>query len=166
MRYRYKRYGYYIPGSEFTIETYCPYCPDTDGSVTTVLGDGAIEIRCERCNYAARYDSYESLHRSSQQREHAAAISLNEHCEHRFESAWVAFQIYTRELARALGVSVRASAIRRALAKTTDDAKRAQMQADAETHAWHNYRRNCSWCEEPTPLVRYYFTQLRNHYGY
>jgi hypothetical protein len=101
-----------------------------------------------------------------QQRERVAVLSLDEHCEHSFESARVAFQSYTRELARMLGVSARASAIRRALAKITDDAKRTQLQTDAETHAWHTYRRDCSWCEDPTPLVRYYFTQLRNRYGY
>ena len=164
MRYRYKRYGYYIPGSEFTVETYCPDC---QGKLTvTVQGDGAIQLQCNRCDYNAQYDSYESLCRSSGRQEDTAMIFIDEHCEHRFEVARIMFQSYTRELARLLGVSPRPNAIRRALAKTTDDAKRVQLQADAETYAWNNYRRNCSWCEEPTPLVRYYFAQLRNHYGY
>jgi len=164
MRYRYAKYGYYIPGSAFTVATYCPHCHG--GSTTTVLGDGSIQIQCERCGYDARYDSYESLRRCFRRRERAAVKAINEHCEYSFDSAEVAFQYYMYELARRLDVPARAASIRYALARIPDTAERAELQARAETRAWYDYQNNCLWCEELTPLVRYYFAQLRNHYGY
>ena len=62
MRYRYTKYGYYIPKSEFTVKTYCPYCPGVDGSVTTVqnyaiamgteqLTKQLMERLVEKCRY-------------------------------------------------------------------------------------------------------------------
>jgi len=164
MRYRYAKYGYYIPGGEFTVQTYCPRCQSE--STMTVQGDGAIQLRCDCCNYNVQYDGYESLRRCSRVRECIAKRDLNEYCERRFEAAWIVFQSYTRELARILGVPAYAKAIRRALATITDDAKRTQSQADAETHAWEDYQRNYSWHTKPNPLIHYYFAQLRNHHGY
>jgi hypothetical protein len=99
-------------------------------------------------------------------RERIAKRDLNEYCERRFDAAFIAFQSYTRELARMLGVPARSDAIQRALASIADDAKRAQLQADAKTHAWNDYQRNYSWHTKPDPLVYHYFTQLRNHHGY
>ncbi len=95
MRYQYAKYGYYIPGSEFTVKTYCPSC-QVD-SVMTVLGDGAIQLQCSRCDYNARYDSYESLRRCSRSRERIARMDLNQYCERMFEVASVVFQSYTRQ---------------------------------------------------------------------
>jgi len=164
MRYRYAKYGYYIPESEFTIETYCPVCQCT--SVMTVLGDGAIQLQCDRCSYNARHESYESLRRCFRVRELVAKKDLIHHCKYRFEAAELVFTIYTRELARVLGAAARPKAVRRALAKIADDAERVRLQADAETHAWNEYERKYAWYIAPTPLMNYYFTQLRNHYGY
>ncbi len=164
MRYRYAKYGYYIPGSEFTVETYCPSCQCT--LIMTVLGDGTIQLQCNRCNYNARYDSYESLRRCSRVRERVAKKDLNHYCKYRFEAARTVFAIYTLELARVLGVPARPKAIQRALAKVSDMTEREQLQADAETHAWNEYERKHAWYIKPTPLAHYYFAQLRNHYGY
>jgi len=164
MRYRYAKYGYYIPGSEFTIETYCPSCQST--SVMTVLGDGALQLQCDRCNYNARHESYKSLRRCFRVRERIAKRDLNEYCERRFDAAFIAFQIYTRDLARALSVPAHPNAVQRAFVSITDDIKRTQFQTDAEMHAWNDYQRNYSWHTKPDSLVRYYFAQLRNHYGY
>jgi Zn ribbon nucleic-acid-binding protein len=111
MRYRYAKYGYYIPESELTIETYCPSCQSE--SKMTISGDGAIQLQCNRCSYNARYDDHESLRRCSRVRERAAIRDLNHYCKYRFEAAEIMFAIYTRELARVLGVAARPKAVRR-----------------------------------------------------